>query len=206
VQQVSQSVFGQFVRTGGCPRCEGTGRIVQTPCETCDGIGRTLRDHAVDLEIPAGIADGQRIRVRSEGHAGELGGPAGDLFVQVRVKPQPGIERDGDDLHTAVEVTMTQAALGASLTVPGPGGDIEIELPAGTQPGDVQVLRGRGMPSVEGRRSGDFHVHARVRVPRTLDDEQRSLVEQLGVALGEEPYHDDEDDGGFFGRLRNAFR
>jgi len=206
VQQVSQSVFGQFVRTGACPRCEGLGRVVESPCATCDGLGRTLHEQALDVDIPAGIADGQRIRIRGEGHAGELGGPAGDLFVQVRVRPHAGIERDGDDLHTAVELTMTQAALGVSLVVPGPGGEIEVEIPAGTQPGDVQVLRGRGMPSVEGRRRGSFHVHARVHVPRKLDDAQRALVEQLGVALGDEPYHDDEEDGGFFGRIKNAFR
>ena len=101
---------------------------------------------------------------------------------------------------------MTQAALGASVNVPGPGGEIEVEIPAGTQPGDVQVLRGQGMPSVEGRRRGNFHVHARVHVPRKLDDAQRALVEQLGAALGEEPYHDDEHGGGFFGRIKNAFR
>ena len=206
VQRVSQSVFGQFVRTGACPRCEGVGRIVETPCATCDGLGRTLHDRAVDVDIPAGIADGQRIRLRGEGHAGELAGPAGDLFVQIRVRPQPGIERDGTDLHTAVELTMTQAALGASISVPGPAGEIQVEIPAGIQPGDVQVLRGQGMPSLEGRRRGDFHVHARVHVPRRLDDEQRALVEQLGQALGEESYRDDEDDGGLFGRIKNAFR
>ncbi len=127
VQQVSQSVFGQFVRTGTCPRCEGLGRTVETPCTTCDGIGRTLHERVLDIEIPPGIDDGQRIRVRGEGHAGSLGGPAGDLFVQVRVRPQPGIERDGDDLHTAVELTMTQAALGASLSVPGPDGELEVD-------------------------------------------------------------------------------
>ena len=206
VQQVSQSVFGQFVRSGTCPRCEGLGRIVETPCTTCDGIGRTLHERSLDIDIPAGIADGQRIRVRGEGHAGGLGGPAGDLFVQVRVQPQPGMERDGEDLHTAVELTMTQAALGASLSVPGPDGEIEVDIPAGTQPGDIQVLRGQGMPSLQGRRRGSFHMHVRVHVPRRLDDEQRALVEQLGDALGEEPYRDDESDGGFFGRIKNAFR
>ena len=206
VQQVSQSVFGQFVRSGTCPRCEGMGSIVEMPCAACEGIGRTLHDQEREIDIPAGIDDGQRIRVRGEGHAGALGGPAGDLFVQVRVRPQPGIERDGDDLHTAVELTMTQAALGASLSVPGPDGEIEVEIPAGTQPGDIQVLRGQGMPSLQGRRRGSFHLHVRVHVPRRLDDEQRALVEQLGEALGEEPYRDDEGDGGFFGRLKNAFR
>jgi molecular chaperone DnaJ len=206
VQQVSQSVFGQFVHSGTCPRCEGLGRIVETPCQTCDGLGRTLHQRAVDIDIPAGIADGQRIRVRGEGHAGGLGGPAGDLLVQVRVRPQAGIERDGDDLHTVVELTMTQAALGASLSVLGPDHEVEVDIPAGTQPGDVQVLRGLGMPSLQGRRRGSFHVHARVHVPRRLDDEQRVLVEQLGDALGEEQYRDEEDDGGFFGRIKNAFR
>ncbi len=206
VQRVSQSVFGQFVRSGTCPRCEGLGRTVETPCTTCDGIGRTLHERALDIDIPAGIDDGQRIRVRGEGHAGSLGGPAGDVFVQVRVQPQTGIERDGDDLHTAVELTMTQAALGLSLSVPGPDGEITIDIPAGTQPGDVQVLRGQGMPSLQGRRRGSFHMHVRVHVPRWLDEEQRALVEQLGDALGEEPYRDDEGDGGFFGRIKNAFR
>ena len=206
VQQVSQSVFGQFVRTGTCPRCEGLGRTVETPCTTCDGIGRTLHDRVLDIDIPPGIDDGQRIRVRGEGHAGSLGGPAGDLFVQVRVRPQPGIERDGDDLHTAVELTMTQAALGASLSVPGPDGEIEVDIPAGTQPGDIQILRGQGMPSLQGRRRGSFHLHVRVHIPRRLDDVQRALVEQLGEQLGEEPYRDDEEDGGFFGRIKKAFR
>jgi len=206
VQQVSQSVFGQFVRTGACPRCEGIGSIVETPCETCDGIGRTLHDREIDVDIPAGIDDGQRIRVRNEGHAGALGGPNGDLFVQVRVSPIAGIERDGANLHTAVELTMTQAALGTSLTVPGPAGEIDIDVPTGTQPGHIVVLRGQGMPSLEGRGRGAFHAHVRVHIPRSLDEEQRALVEQLGEALGEEPYRDDEEDGGFFGRIKNAFR
>jgi len=206
VQQVSQSVFGQFVRTGTCPRCEGAGRVVETPCETCDGIGRTLHDRTLSVDVPAGIADGQRIRVRGEGHTGDLGGPAGDAFVQIHVTPQQGLERDGDDLHTAVELTMTQAALGTAISVPGPAGEIEVEIPAGTQPGDVQVLRGQGMPSLEGRRRGNFHVHAVVHIPRRLDDEQRAVVEQLDELLGHEPYrHEGEDDGGFFRRLRSHF-
>ena len=205
VQQVSQSVFGQFVRTGTCPRCEGLGRIVESPCPTCDGIGRTLRDQTLEIEIPAGIADGQRIRVRGEGHAGELGGPAGDVFLQVRVAPEPGIERDGADLHAIVDVTMTQAALGTSVSVAGPGGAVDVEIPAGTQPGDVHVLRGQGMPALDGRRRGNFHVHTRVHIPRRLDEGQRTLLQQLDDTLGAEPYHHDEHSG-FFRRLKNAFR
>ena len=205
VQQVSQSVFGQFVRTGTCPRCEGSGRTVESPCTTCEGIGRTLQNRTLEIDVPAGIADGQRIRVRGEGHAGELGGTAGDVFLQVRVAPEPGIERDGADLHAVVDVTMTQAALGTTVTVAGPGGTVEVEIPAGTQPGDVQILRGQGMPMLEARRHGNFHVHARVHVPRRLDESQRTLLEQLGETLGADPYHHDEH-GGFFRRLKNAFR
>ena len=204
VQQVSQSVFGQFVRTGVCPRCDGRGSTVESPCESCDGAGRTLEQRSLDVEIPAGIADGQQIRLRGQGHEGSLGGPAGDLFVQVRVREEPGIERDGDNLHTAVDLTMTDATLGTSLSVPGPGGAFEVELAAGTQPGSVHVVRGAGMPSLEGRRRGDFHVHVRVLVPRSLTPEQRALVETLGTDLGDAAYR--EDDEGFFDRLKGAFK
>lgn len=203
VQQVSQSVFGQFVRSGTCPRCNGAGRLVETPCETCDGAGRTLADRALSVDVPAGIHDGQRIRLRGEGHAGTLGGPAGDVFVQVRVRPQKGLERDGDDLHALVELTMTDAALGAGVTVQHPGGDVEVEVPAGTQPGDVRVVKGRGMPSLSGGRGGDLHVHVAVRVPRHLTAEQRALVAELGGTLGDDAYRGDD---GFFERLKSAFR
>ena len=203
VQQVSQSVFGQFVRSGTCPRCEGSGRLVEAPCRTCDGAGRVLDEHTLEVEVPPGIGDGQRIRLRGEGHAGSLGGPAGDLFVQVRVRAEPGIERDGDDLHAIADVTMTQAALGATVAVRGPDGEIEVELPAGTQPGAVQVLRGQGMPSLQSSRRGDFNVHVRVQVPRSLTPEQRELVDKLGTALGGDAYRGDD---GFFERLKSAFR
>ncbi len=203
VQHVSQSVFGQFVRSGACPQCGGAGRLVETPCERCDGVGRRLDDKVLAVDVPAGIHDGQRIRLRGEGHAGSLGGPAGDVFVQVRVRPEEGLERDGDDLHTLVELTMTEAALGATVQVPHPDGEVELEVPAGTQPGDVRVVKARGMPALSGTRRGDLHVHVAVRVPRQLTPEQRALVEQLGGALGDDAYHGDD---GFFERLKKAFR
>jgi molecular chaperone DnaJ len=204
VQQVSRSAFGQFVRSGTCPRCGGAGRIVESPCERCEGVGRRLDDRALAVDVPAGIHDGQRIRMRGEGHAGSLGGPAGDVFVQVRVRPQEGLERDGDDLHALAEVTMTQAALGTSVRVPHPDGEAELEVPAGTQPGDVRLVKGRGMPALSGGRHGDLHVHVAVLVPRHLTTDQHSLVEQLDGALGDEAYRG--AGGGFFQRLKNAFR
>lgn len=203
VQHVSRSAFGQFVRSGTCPRCGGAGRLIEVPCERCDGAGRLLEERSLSVDVPAGIHDGQRIRLRGEGHAGSLGGPAGDAFVQIRVQPQKGIERDGDDLHALVHLTITQAALGATVRAPHPGGEVELEIPPGAQPGDVRLVKGKGMPSVSGGRGGDFHVHLSVRVPRHLTPQQRSLMAQLDGELGEEAYRD--DDGGFFDRLRSAF-
>lgn len=204
VQQVSQSVFGQFVRSGTCPRCGGEGRVVEHPCRNCDGAGRVVVDRTIDVDVPAGIHDGQRIRVRGEGHAGALGGPAGDLFVQVRVRPEPGLERDGDDLLTRVDVTMIEAALGTSITVATPEGPVEIELEPGTQPGATRVLAGKGMPTLGTSRRGDLLVQVGVRVPRRLSDEQRQQLRQLADELGDGAY--DGDDDGFFDRLRSAFR
>ena len=174
VQQVSRTVLGQIVRSGACPRCDGAGRIVETPCERCEGDGRTLEDVPLELDVPAGIHDGQRIRVRGAGHAGTLGGPPGDVYVTVRVRPLEGVDRDGDDLHVRAAVTMTEAALGSTVSVPTPDGPLEIELAPGTQPGAVHAVRGRGMPSLETGRRGDLLVLVDVRVPTRLTAEQRA--------------------------------
>jgi molecular chaperone DnaJ len=203
VQQVSQSVFGQFVRQSACRRCAGTGRIVETPCEQCDGDGRIVEAHTLDVDIPAGIHDGQQIRAQGEGHAGPTGSRRGDAYVHVRVLPHERLVRDGDDLLTAAQVTMIEAALGLTVSVPTPEGDFELELPAGIQPGEVRVVRGRGMPSLQSGRRGDLRVHVEVGVPRTLDPEQRALLAELGEKLGEDAYRGDD---GFFERLKSAFR
>jgi len=204
VQQVSRTVLGQIVRSGTCPRCDGAGRIVETPCERCDGDGRTLEDVPLELDIPAGIHDGQRIRVRGQGHAGTLGGPSGDVYVTVRVRPLEGVERDGDDLHVHASVTMTEAALGSTVTVPTPEGPFEVELAPGTQPGAVHAVRGRGMPSLETGRRGDLLVSVQVRVPTRLTGEQRAEILRLEDELGADAYRDEDD--GFLGRLKSAFR
>ncbi len=203
VQQVTQTVFGQMIRSGGCPRCNGEGRLIESPCTACDGAGRTIEPATLDVDVPAGIHDGQRIRIPGAGHAGPLGGPPGDVYVQVAVTPMVGVERDGDDLHTLARVTITEAALGTTVVTPTPEGDLEVELAEGTQPGDVHVVRGKGMPSLETGRRGDLHLHVDVRVPRRLTDEQRTALEGLGAELGEEAYRDDE---GLFARLKNVFR
>jgi molecular chaperone DnaJ len=206
VRRVSQNVFGQFVQQRTCPDCQGAGETLESPCSDCGGDGRIVVSSPLEVEVPAGIQDGQRIRLRGRGHAGLRGGQAGDVFVVVRVRPDPRFVRDGDDLHTAIRVTMTEAALGATARVPAPGGELEVEVEPGTQPGEVLGLPGKGMPSLQGGR-GDLYVRLDVAVPTRLTDEQRLLLEDFGRQAGPETYEpkDDEDEG-FFRRLKSALR
>ena len=203
VQQVSRSVFGEFVRTSSCPTCGGTGRRIEVPCTACEGLGRVLEERTLSVTVPAGIHDGQRIRLSGEGHAGVLGARAGDIYVQVHVKPDPRFVREGDDIFSTVDLTMTQAALGTTLTIPTLDGDEELEFIAGTQPGEVVVLRGRGMPVLQGYGRGDHRVLVNVLVPRHLSEEQRKLLEQFDTHADERTYKDDES---FFEKLKSAFR
>jgi molecular chaperone DnaJ len=203
LQQVSRSAFGEFVRTQACPQCGGAGRIIEHPCPDCDGAGRVVEQRALEVEIPPGIHDGQRIRISGEGHAGSPGGRAGDLYVEVRVRPDPNFVREHDDIFSTVDLTMTQAALGATVTIPTLDGDAELEFAPGTQPGEVRVLRGRGMPVLQGFGRGDHRVLVNVVVPRRLSEEQRRLLEEFEHGEDEETY---QADGGFFDKLRSAFR
>ena len=203
VQHVSRSVFGEFVRTAACPTCGGSGRRIETPCRECEGLGRVLEERRLEVKIPAGIHDGQRIRLSGEGHAGGLGARAGDVYVQVHVRRDPRFVREGDDIFSTVDLTMTQAALGATLTIPTLDGEHELEFAAGTQPGEIVVLRGRGMPVLQGFGHGDHRVLVNVLVPRHLNDEQRRLLEQFDDHVHEKTYKADE---GFFDKLKNAFR
>jgi molecular chaperone DnaJ len=202
VQHVSRTPFGEFVRTQTCPECGGAGRVVEHPCADCAGLGRVVEERKLEVEIPPGIHDGQQIRVSGEGHAGALGGRAGDLYVQVRVRPDPRFVREGNDIVSTVDLTMTQAALGTTLPVPTLDGDDELELEPGTQPGEIRILRGKGMPVLQGFGRGDQRVLVNVQVPRRLTEEQRALLESFEASAGEETYQDE----GFFQRLKSAFR
>jgi molecular chaperone DnaJ len=203
LQHVSRTAFGEFVRTQTCPACGGMGSVIEKPCPTCEGVGRTISERAVDVTIPAGIHDGQRIRIAGEGHAGTPGGVAGDAYVLVRVRPDPRFVREGNDIFTAVDITLTQAALGATLTVPTLDGEHELTLEPGTQPGDVRVLRGQGMPVLSGAGRGDHRVLVNVHIPRRLTPEQRQLLEALAASENGAMY---EDDTGLLGRLKAHFR
>jgi molecular chaperone DnaJ len=203
LQSVSNSFFGQIVRTQPCPECEGLGEVVETPCSDCGGAGRVTEERALEVEIPAGIHDGQRIRVTGEGHAGVLGGRAGDLYVLVHVLPDERFVREGNDIVSALDLTMTQAALGTTLAVETLDGVHELQFEPGTQPGEVRVLRGKGMPVLQGRGRGDHRVLVNVAVPTNLTAEQRKLLEDFVTSEHERNYG---SDGSFFEKLRSAFR
>jgi molecular chaperone DnaJ len=203
LQQVSSTIFGQFVRAQVCPRCHGGGKIVTQLCEGCGGAGRVSEERSLDVTIPAGIHDGQRIRLTGEGHAGAAGGRAGDAYVLVRVRPDPRFVREGDDIISTVDLTMTQAALGARVPVPTLDGEVELEFKPGTQPGEIRSLRGKGMPVLQGFGRGDHRVLVNVLIPQRLNEEQRHALETFERTADERTYGRDD---GVFGRIRAAFR
>ena len=160
--------FGQFIRTSTCNVCRGQGTIVKEPCETCLGTGRQRQTRTVPVEVPAGISDGQRLRLAGEGGAGARGGRPGDLYVSIAVEPHEDFMRDGDDLIYRLDVTMVEAALGTTAYVPALDGDIEMQLKPGTQPNEVKTFRSRGVPVLQGYGRGDLKVVVNVLVPRKL--------------------------------------
>jgi molecular chaperone DnaJ len=203
LQHVSRTAFGEFVRSQTCPTCGGAGRVIEHPCPHCEGSGRVVENRTLDVEVPPGIHDGQQIRISGEGHAGSLGGRSGDVYVQVRIRPDPRFVREGNDVFSTVDLTMTEAALGTSVRVPVVDGEVELEFEPGTQPGETRVLRGRGMPVLQGFGRGDHRVLVNVQVPRRLTDEQRSLLERFRETADDGTYRADE---GFFQKLKSAFR
>src|SRR3954468_22371722 len=201
IQQVQRTRFGQMVRTALCDKCGGDGRIAEQPCHTCDGRGMIATQRRVKVDIPAGISDGQRLRVTGRGHAGERGGPAGDLFVVIRVKEDERFIRDREDLVTVVDVAAPLASLGTTIQVPTLAGDVPLEVPAGTQPGETIVMAGRGLPPLGRGRTGDLRVVINVVIPRRLSRKQRDLLEQFSESLTEENLRENE---GMIAKLKRA--
>jgi molecular chaperone DnaJ len=200
---------GFLVVSRPCGQCRGTGQIVRNPCATCRGTGRTTKDRRVTVRIPAGIADGQRLRLTGEGEHGALGGSPGDLYVVVHVRAHPVFQRDGDDLFVEIPVPFHLMAMGGSFTVEGPGGDQPVDISGGTQSGTVLTFRGKGMPNVSGRGRGALHVKVSVDVPRKLSKEQKKLVEQLGKTMPVDKLEpratDDEEEKPFFEKVKDLF-
>jgi molecular chaperone DnaJ len=204
LRQVSQTPFGQMVRAVSCDVCHGAGKIPETPCEVCGGSGRTRAVSSQKVDVPAGIEDGQRLRISGAGHAGEAGAQPGDLYVEVRVAEDERFQRDGTDLISVVSIPATEAMLGTTVTVPTLEGEQEIELGGGTQPGYEEVLRGAGLPRLGGRRRGNQRVMINVIVPTNLSDEQREMAERLDESLEEENLAPRQGEG-IFSRVRRAF-
>jgi molecular chaperone DnaJ len=179
-------MLGQMVNVSACPRCNGEGKIIETPCDTCRGDGRTERKRSLRVTIPAGIDEGHQIRLTNEGEVGPRGGPAGSLYVAVHVSPHASLKRDGTELYYQAKVSIAQAALGTRLTVPTVDGDEDVEIKPGTQPDTEIRLRGRGVPHL--RRTGtrgDLHVLVDVVVPTKLSKKQRESLEAYAKDAGE---------------------
>jgi molecular chaperone DnaJ len=192
LQAVSRTAFGQLVRSAVCDMCGGDGRVPREPCETCGGDGTVIDEHRVKVDVPAGISDGQRIRLSGRGHAGERGGPNGDLYVLVRVAEDERFLRDGGDLVTVIDVPAPLAALGTTVDVPTLDGPIPVEIKPGTQPGETIRLGGRGMPPLGRGRTGDLRAVVNVVIPRRLSSEQRDLLERFADSLTEDNAREDE--------------
>ena len=201
LQTVARTAFGQMVRTAICDVCGGDGRIPEQPCSVCDGAGKVTEERTLAVDVPAGIADGQRIRLSGRGHAGDRGGPNGDLYVVVRVTEDERFGRDQEDLHTVIDVPAPLAALGTTMQVPSLEGELPVEIPAGTQPGETITLRSRGLPPLGRGRTGDLHVHVNVVIPRKLSREQRELLERLADSLDDRNLRSDE---GMLSKLKRA--
>jgi molecular chaperone DnaJ len=202
LRAVSRTPFGQVVRAAACDVCGGDGRVPTSPCRECHGRGRKVERVKLSVDVPAGIEDGQRIRVTGRGHAGEHGGPAGDLYVQIRVREDPRFVRSQDDLVTVVDVAAPLAALGTTVEVPTIDGFTELEIPAGIQPNETLTIRGQGMPALRGRHRGDLRVVVNVVIPRRLKREQRELLQRLSETMTDDNLRTDE---GVLGKLKRAF-
>ncbi len=205
VRAVTRTAFGQLVREQACEACGGEGRIPTEPCHECQGRGRRAVRKSLQVDVPAGIADEQRIRLSGRGHAGERGGPPGDLYVLVRVTEDERFLRDGSDLVTVVDVPAPAAALGTTVAVPTLDGEEELEVPAGTQPGTVLTLRGRGMPTLGRGRRGDQQVVLNVVIPRNLSSRQTELLEELRESLTAANLEEQADES-LLSKVRRALR
>ncbi len=181
-----QVVHGQglFLISTPCPECGGQGVKQSNPCKTCHGEGRTRARRTVTVRIPAGFDDGMSLRYAGEGEPGLRGGPAGDLYVAVRVRPHRSLKRDGDDLIAEATISMVQAAMGGTISVQGADSVEEVEVPGGTQPGDVITLKRKGVPRLRGNGRGDLHILVKVEIPRNLSSRQKELLEEF-AAQGE---------------------
>ena len=208
IQQVQRSFLGQVMTSRPCMTCQGYGQVIVSPCFECSGDGRVRTRRTLKIKVPPGVDTGTRIQLTGEGEVGQGGGPAGDLYVEVNVRPHATFQRRGDDLHCTVELPMTAAALGTTVKLDTFDGTNELEIRPGTQAGDAMTLRGLGVTHLRGTGRGDLIVHANVLTPTRLDAEQEALLRQFAALRGEErPVgHLAPAGQGLLGKLRDAFK
>lgn len=180
VRRVSHTIFGAFEQAVICERCHGRGKVYAEKCPTCKGTTRVHKEESVSIDIPAGIDDKQTLSLRGGGASGEDGGTPGDLFINVRIRPHPSLKRQGDDIVSRLEITFAEAALGEKLTIETIEGDMTMKIPAGTQPGEVFRVRGKGVPHLGQYGRGDQLVTVFLRVPKKLSRDEKELIEKLG--------------------------
>jgi molecular chaperone DnaJ len=186
VQQVTRSILGQMVTARACPRCGGYGSVIESPCRECHGEGRVRGRRTLTVKVPAGVEDGMRIRLNSEGEVGPGGGPPGDLYIEIHERQHPEFEREGDDLHCQLKIPMTTAVLGASVELQTLDSTENITVKPGTQPGATITLNARGVPHLRRGGRGDLYVHVAVEIPTRLSDDQEKLIRDLAALRGEE--------------------
>ena len=189
-----------------CPHCQGTGKVIPEPCATCNGQGRVKKTKTLEVKIPAGINEGMRIRSAGNGEPGTNGGPAGDLYIEIRIKQHEIFERDGDDLHCNVPIPLTSAALGGSIEVPTLGGKAEIDIPEGTQHGKTFRLRGKGIKGIRASYPGDLYCHIAVETPVKLTEHQRKLLKELDESIKKGGEKHSPNSKSWTDRVKNIFK
>jgi len=202
VRRAQQSIFGQFVNVSTCARCGGEGKVITSPCAVCRGTGRESKERTISVKVPPGVNDGAQIRLTGEGEAGPKGGPPGNLYVALSVAAHPQFERVEDHILLELPVNVAQATLGAKVTIPSLDGEIDFEIPAGTQSGEDFVLRGKGVPHLRGSGRGDMVVRVTVVIPDELTARQRALLEELATTMGTPTLP--KRTKGLFERIRDA--
>ena len=190
VQVRRQTPMGVFASTSACPKCGGKGKIVHQPCPDCRGAGSSRKRKTIQASIPAGIDNGQTISIRGQGHAGKNGGPAGDLLITITVKPHELFRREGTSVLCEAPITFTQAVLGAELEIPTIDGKVKYTLPEGTQSGTTFRLKGKGIPSINGRGRGDQYVTVYIETPRNLNKDQKEALKKFAETLGGSNYEE----------------
>lgn len=201
IQQKQSTPFGQFVNVKTCDLCKGEGKIITEPCTACNGKGKIRNNVKIKVKVPAGIDDGQTISMRGQGEPGIRGGPPGDFYVNIDIKPHPLFQRQGNDIYSEIPVTFTQAALGAELEVHTLDGKVKFMVPEGTQTGSVFKIRGKGVPFLRGSGRGEHFIKVNVIVPKKLNEKQKAALREFAEMTGDYA----QEHKGFFGKVKDAF-